>query len=149
MVGDAANGDRISTYIIDDSSDIRKDLLEVFLADGYTRTLDMEDDVDVEFCVGVCHSLLFYLSCRDSRRLFISLSPLRGSAQSRRDGISICRRRKSLLSVQEARFLLSVQETRLACFKSSLRFRFHYNPTADDIRFRLMVNHTKLSRCYT
>jgi hypothetical protein len=39
------------------ASDVRKDLPEVFLADGNSGAFDVEDDVDVEFCVGVSHSL--------------------------------------------------------------------------------------------
>ena len=53
-------------------------LLFVYMATY--ATFDVEDDVDVEFCVCVSHNLLFYLSCRDSRRLFVSLLPIRGFA---------------------------------------------------------------------
>lgn len=61
MVGDTAYGDRVSTYIMYYASDVRKDLSEILFADGYAGAFDVEDDVDVEFCVGVSHSVLLFV----------------------------------------------------------------------------------------
>ena len=61
MVGNAANGNGVSTNILYYASDIGENLPKVFLADGYTCILNVEDDVDVKFGVGVSHSLLFVI----------------------------------------------------------------------------------------
>ena len=59
VVFDTADGDRKASHIIDDATDILENLFQVFRVDGDTSTLHVEDDMDVEFGVGVCHSVLF------------------------------------------------------------------------------------------
>ena len=61
MIGNAANGNGVSTNILYYASDIGENLSKVFLADGYTCTLNMEDDVDVKFCVCVSHGIFVLL----------------------------------------------------------------------------------------
>lgn len=81
MIVDTAHGDRVSTYIFDDTADKREDLRKVVLPYADGCTLHVEDDVDVQFSVCVCHSLVFCWSV---------------TLESHRDGMSVCRRRKPL-----------------------------------------------------
>ena len=55
----AANGNRVSPYVINNASDIGENLRQVFFPYTDARAFHMEDDVDVEFCVSVCHICLF------------------------------------------------------------------------------------------
>lgn len=123
MVGDTANGDRITAYILYDTTDVCEDLWQVLFSYTDARTLHVEDDVDVQFCVCVCHSVVFcagtYVACLLVCHPYgVLLSPVR-------DSISVCRRRKSLR------------------FQSKLQ-PLNYNSTPHNIRLRFMVNHPKL-----
>ena len=55
MVSDATDSHWDSTPIIDDSTDISKDLRQVFVADLHAIVLDVEDDVDVVFYERASH----------------------------------------------------------------------------------------------
>lgn len=55
VVGDSAYCQRTATYIIDYATDILEDFGEIFYAHGYPRAFHMEDDVQIELCICVCH----------------------------------------------------------------------------------------------
>lgn len=64
----AANGNRIAINISYDTSYISEDLRQVFFLYADASAFYMEHDVDIEFCVGVCHSVyvfcvLVWLAC--------------------------------------------------------------------------------------
>ena len=128
MVGDTANGDRITTYVLYDTTDVCEDLWQVLFSYTDARTFHVEDDVDVQFCVCVCHNAVFcagtYVACLLVCHPYVPLSPVR-------DGISVCRRRKSLLSQSDSLPDLA------------------NNTAANNIRLRLMVNYPKLPGRHT
>ena len=59
VVGDTTDSDGITAYVLYDTTDVREDLRQVLFSYTDARTLHMENDVDVQFGVGVCHSVTF------------------------------------------------------------------------------------------
>ena len=55
VIGDAAHCERDSSYIADDAAYILEYCRQVFYAYAYPCPLDVEDDVQVQFRVCVCH----------------------------------------------------------------------------------------------
>ena len=57
----AANGNRIAVNVSYDTTYIGEDLRQVFFLYADASTFYVEHDVDVQFGVGVCHGVYFYV----------------------------------------------------------------------------------------